>query len=193
MNYLGHIYLSGNNEQLMIGNFIGDYVKGKQYENYPDEIRKGILLHRVIDDFTDKNEHWLEIRELLKPLYKRYAGVVADILVDHYLAKNWDQFSSTQLNLYSEWVYAVLQKNYVVLPQRVQYFLPYLIQHKRLQSYAKKSGLEMSLRIMSDRTSLPDHTDEVMQLINNEYPIFKKYSLLFLEEVRLFIKQNNNS
>ena len=104
MNYLGHIFLSGKNEQLLVGNFIGDYVKGKQYLHYPEEIRKGILLHRAIDDFTDRNAHWMNVRELFRPIYKRYAGVVADVVIDHFLAKNWSHFSDEQLDWYSKWV-----------------------------------------------------------------------------------------
>ena len=88
MNYLGHIYLSGYNDELLVGNFIGDYVKGKAYLNYPKVIKEGILLHRKIDDFTDSNEHWRHVKKSLQPIYRKYAGVVADIIIDHFLAKN---------------------------------------------------------------------------------------------------------
>lgn len=188
MNYLGHIYLSGDNEHLLIGNFIGDYVKGRQYENYPEEIKRGILLHRAIDEFTDSNANWIEIKELLKPIYKRYAGVVADIFLDHFLAKNFHQFSEVQLSRYAKWVYAVFLRNFDEMPQRVQGFVPYLIQHRRLQSYAKISGLDMSLQIMAHRTSLPDHTEEAIKMLKSNYEAFKTPSLQFLAEVKEFTR-----
>ena len=188
MNYLGHLYLSGKNESLLIGNFIGDYVKGKQYLNYPEELQKGILLHRSIDEFTDANQHWLAIRALLKPIYKRYAGVVTDIFIDHFLAANWNQFSNEQLSWYAKWVYAVFLQNFDQMPARVQGFLPYLIQHRRLQSYAKISGLKTSLQIMSYRTSLPDGTERAIELLKDNYDEFKKHSLLFLQEVTRFVE-----
>ena len=75
MNYLGHIFLSGEDEQLLVGNFIGDYVKGTQYQHYPHKMQKGIILHRSIDHYTDQNPHWIAIKRLLSPIYKRYAGV----------------------------------------------------------------------------------------------------------------------
>lgn len=189
MNYLGHIYLSGRNEQLLVGNFIGDYVKGKQYENYPEEIRKGILLHRAIDEFTDQNQHWMEIRELFRPIYNRYAGVVADVVIDHFLAANWSRFSDMQLSWFSKWVYAVFLRYFDEMPKRVQGFLPYIIQHRRLQSYAELSGLEMSLRIMAHRTSLPDGTDAAMKLLKENYEIFTRHSLSFLDEVIEFVNK----
>lgn len=183
MNYLGHILLSGNNEKLLIGNFIGDYVKGKQYLNYPLEIQKGILFHRIIDEYTDSNVHWLTVRELLKPVYKRYSGVVADIIVDHYLAKNWEQFHKTNLEWHSKWTYAEFLKHYDVLPKRVQGFLPYLIQHRRLQSYKALDGIYESLQIMSLRTSLPDKLAETKMLLDSSYIEIEKHSLKFLYDI----------
>ncbi|MDD3273470.1 MAG: DUF479 domain-containing protein, partial [Bacteroidales bacterium] len=64
MNYLAHIYLSGSNRQLQVGNFIGDFVKGRKHENYPKGIQKGILLHREIDRFTDCHPLFIETVEL---------------------------------------------------------------------------------------------------------------------------------
>jgi len=183
MNYLGHIYLSGNDELLMVGNFIGDYVKGNQYNSFPDQIRQGILFHRAIDHFTDQNEHWLAIRELLRPFYHRYAGVVADIFIDHFLAKNWNLYSDTLLTWYAKWAYAAFLRHHQYLPAKVQEFLPYLIQHRRLQSYAYIEGLEMSLRIMSFRTSLPENTDAVIEKLIANYQLFEQHAETFLKEI----------
>ncbi len=182
MNYLGHIYLSGYNEAGMIGNFIGDHVKGKGYLNYPLEIQKGILLHRKIDLFTDSNPHWQNIRERIRPVYKRYSGVVSDLFVDHFLAVHWYDFKGIKLNNDARWAYAVMLKNINVLPQNVQQFIPYLIQHRRLQSYATIEGIETSIQIMAQRTSLPDHTMKGIELLKTDYQIFRKHALAFLDE-----------
>ncbi|HCT94182.1 MAG: hypothetical protein A2X19_09000 [Bacteroidetes bacterium GWE2_39_28] len=74
MNYLAHIFLSRGNRQLQVGNFIGDFVKGKSHENYPPEIQQGILLHREIDRFTDSRPSFLETVEMLRPVFNRYSG-----------------------------------------------------------------------------------------------------------------------
>jgi acyl carrier protein phosphodiesterase len=187
MNYLGHLYLSGNNKQLLLGNFIGDFVKGKQYLNYPNEIKKGILLLRRIDEYTDRNPHWMEIRTVLKPSYKRYSGVVADLFVDHFLAANWKDYSHIQLSWYTKWVHAILLQNHQLLPLKLQGVLPFLIQHKRLQSYAQINGLENSLSIMAKHTSLPDHSQEAIELLKNNYEMINEYSHLFIQEVSGFI------
>jgi acyl carrier protein phosphodiesterase len=182
MNYLGHIYLSGYNEAGMIGNFIGDHVKGKGYLNYPSEIQKGILLHRKIDLFTDTNLNWQNIRERIRPVYKRYSGVVADLFVDHFLALHWYDFRGIKLNNDAKWAYAVMLKNINVLPQSVQQFIPYLIQHRRLQSYATIEGIETSIRIMALRTSLPDHTKDGIALLRAAYSMIENYALSLIED-----------
>lgn len=188
MNYLGHIYLSGENEPLMIGNFIADYVKGKQYLEYSTEIQEGILLHRSIDHFTDNNQQWQSIREMLRPVYNRYAGVATDIFVDHFLAVHWNSYSKFPLKVFSKWVHAVFLRNYSVLPERVKGFLAYLIQHKRLLSYSEISGIEESLFIMSLRTSLPDKTKEAIQLLKTHYQEFEELSILFLTDIIDFVQ-----
>jgi acyl carrier protein phosphodiesterase len=192
MNYLGHIFLSGENELLMVGNFISDYVKGKNYLKYPLEVQKGILLHRSIDQFTDNNQHWQSIREMIRPVYHRYAGVASDLFVDHFLAAKWNSYSQHSLLLYSKWVHSVFLRNYSILPERVKGFLAYLIQHKRLLSYSEIKGIEESLYIMSLRTSLPDQTMEAITLLNEHYEEFGNLSSLFLTEVIDFVSNQTN-
>lgn len=103
MNYLAHIYLSGKNRQIQIGNFVGDAVKGKAYNSYPDFFRKGILLHRLIDSFADTHPAVKEAVSLGKPLFGRYSAAVTDIFFDHFLALGFPQYTG--------------QKTYSLCPQ----------------------------------------------------------------------------
>ena len=100
MNYLAHIFLSGSSEEILIGNFIGDYVKGRDYLNYPAQIKKGILLHRRIDSFTDSHKIVHQSMSYFAPQYHKYAGIIIDILYDHYLIKNWDRYCPLPLETY---------------------------------------------------------------------------------------------
>lgn len=185
MNFLGHLFLSGNNEKILCGNFIGDYVKGNKHNSYPIEIQKGILLHRSIDTYTDNNKHWKALRDLLKPIYGLYAGVVADLFIDYVLAVNWNNLSEISLDWFAKWAYAALLHNYNNLPYRVKEFLPYLIQHRRLQSYASIYGIETSLKIMSLRTSLPDCTTKAIQLLQTDNALIQNNGMAFLEEISI--------
>lgn len=189
MNFLGHIYLSDNNHQLMVGNFIADYVKGKKYLDYPEGIQKGILLHRAIDTFTDQNENFLQLKNHLKPVYGLYAGVVADLFIDHFLADNWLDFHPVELKAFTKGVYKTFRENYDFLPPRIQGFFSNLVERDRLHSYSTIGGVEEALMIMALRTSLPDKSKEAITILRNNYDDLKRVAIQFLEEVQLFVKQ----
>lgn len=188
MNFLGHIYLSGDDDQLIIGNFIADCVKGKKYLDYPEGIQKGILLHRSIDSFTDNNTHIQQIKTVLRPTYKLYSGVVTDLFVDHYLAANWLNFSKKPLKEYSEEVYKIFQLNYEILPAKIQGFMSNLIERNRLLSYSEISGVEEALMIMAYKTSLPGKSAEAIKILKGNYDELKTLSLQFITEVSSFTK-----
>jgi acyl carrier protein phosphodiesterase len=171
MNYLAHLFLSGTDDHTMVGNFIGDYVKGNSWNKFPKNIKKGILMHRRIDSFTDSHPKFREAKVLFRNEFGLYSGIVIDLLYDHYLAKNWNEYSDLTLRTFAKRSHAVLLQNFMHLPVRVQSFLPFLIQHRRLESYASINGIVQTLKIMSNYSSLPAKPDFVMQTIqtNNDF------------------------
>jgi len=190
MNYLAHIYLSGTSDEVMLGNFIGDYVKGNKYQSYPEKVAFGILLHRNIDLFTDQHPDVRKCIEILKPEYGRYAGIVVDVFLDHFLAANWNKYSSHTLRQTAKHAHAVFLSNFMILPFRVKQFLPFLIQHKRLESYAKRENIYDVLEIMSRRTSLPRKSDWAMQVLADEYEQFGSLFRSFFAEMIEFVERN---
>ena len=188
MNYLAHIYLSGDSDEIILGNFIGDYVKGNKYLNYPDQVAFGIRLHRRIDMFTDQHPDVRECIELLKPGYGRYAGIVMDVFFDHFLAAKWNTYSVDTLRQFSKHAHAVFLSNFLLLPFRVKQFLPFLIQHKRLESYALIENMHPVLEIMSRRTSLPANTEWAMQILYQEYDQFEALFRSFFPELVNYVE-----
>ncbi len=173
MNYLAHIYLSGESDEIKVGNFIGDFVKGNKYLEYPEKVAAGIRLHRSIDSFTDQHVVVREFIQILKPGYGRYAGIVADVFMDHFLASNWPNYSVYTLRQFSKHAHSVFLSNFGLLPFRVKQFLPFLIQHKRFESYARRESMFHVLEIMSRRTSLPSNSEWAMEILHQEYDQFE--------------------
>jgi len=101
MNFLAHIYLSGDNEQVKIGNFMADSIKGKKYLKYPGDLQKGIILHRAIDYYTDTHPVFKQSTQKLFPEYGHYSGIIVDIFYDHFLASNWKKYSEVPLKEYT--------------------------------------------------------------------------------------------
>lgn len=188
MNYLAHIYLSGDSDEIILGNFIADYVKGNKYLNYPEQVAYGIRLHRSIDLFTDQHDLVKESINILKPGYGRYAGIVTDVFFDHFLAANWNWYSEYTLRQFSKHAHAVFLSNFLLLTFRVKQFLPFLIQHKRLESYARRETMFQVLEIMSRRTSLPANSEWAMQILHQEYDQFEALFRSFFAELIEYVE-----
>ena len=188
MNYLAHIYLSGESDEIIVGNFIGDFVKGNKYLKYPEKVAFGIRMHRSIDLFTDQHPDVREFINLLKPGYGRYAGIVADVFMDHFLAANWHNYSVYTLRQFSKHAHAVFLSNFMLLPFKVKQFLPFLIQHKRLESYARRETMFDVLEIMSRRTSLPENSAWAMHILNQEYEQFELLFRSFFAEMIEYVE-----
>jgi len=187
MNFLAHIYLSGKNEDVRVGNFFGDWVKGKESSwnsNFSDSIRKGVTLHRHIDSFTDNHRIVKASASKFHSEYRHYSKVVTDIIYDHYLALYWHQFSNIELEKYTYDFYRLLIKKFFILPKQVKIFLPYMISSNRLLTYKSIDGIKKTLEIMSKNTSLPDKTNKAINILENNYEILKLESLSFMEIIK---------
>ena len=184
MNFLAHIYLSGNNDLLKIGNFMADSIRGNSYLDYPDELRKGILLHRYIDTFTDAHTIYRKSKHRLHEKYGHYSGVIMDIVYDHYLAKNWTTYSDVPLHEYAAAFYQLLQDNYDLLTEKTQKMIPYMIERNWLVSYASLEGLETILFQMDYRTKHRVNMQEAIVEVKQFYTEFEEEFTLFFEELR---------
>ena len=162
---------------------MADSVRGNSYLNYPEEIKKGILLHRYIDTFTDAHPIYRKSKHRLHQKYGHYSGVIMDIVYDHYLAKNWANYSDQKLEHYADNFYKLLQDNYDILTDKTKGMLPYLMTGNWLVSYATLAGLEIILFQMDYRTKHRAHMQEAMVELAQFYTEFEDEFRLFFEEL----------
>lgn len=189
MNFLAHIYLSGDNDFVKIGNFMADSIRGSRYLDYSPEIQKGVLLHRHIDSFTDAHSIYRRSKHRLHEKYGHYSGVIMDIAYDHFLAKNWSKYSNEKLEDYAADFYQLMQDNYEILTERTKGMLPYMIGRNWLVSYASLEGLEMILFQMDHRTKNRVHMQEAVVEIKVFYSEFEAEFFQFFEELKLSCQQ----
>ena len=192
MNFLAHIYLSGEDEFVKIGNFIADSVRGNQYLTYPKGIQQGILLHRAIDTFTDTHPLWRLSKKRIFPIYGHYAAVIIDMYYDYFLAKNWNNYCDVLLETYAENFYTLLRNNLMVLPQKVVNFLPIMFEENWLVKYRSIEGLSYILWRMDQRTkgkSKMHLSINELQLLDKElqedFTLFFKALEAYVEEFKL--------
>ena len=173
MNFLAHIYLSGDNTKLMIGNFIADFVKGRNaLELFDAEVRHGIFLHRAIDAFTDTHPVVAQSKTRLREKYRHYAGVIVDVFYDHFLAKNWMLYHNIPLATYSTHVYRIIEDHKAILPGAVAAFFPYMVRGNWLLNYSKTEGIGRALTGMARRTPYESHMDEAVNDLIRHYEVF---------------------
>lgn len=189
MNFLAHIYLSGDNDLITIGNFIADGIKGKDYRKFPKEIQIGILLHRQIDTFTDAHKTVRISTKRLHEKYSHYSGVIVDILYDHFLAKNWDRYCNIPLDIYTDAFYDSLETHYTILPSRIQKMMPYMIADNWLLSYASIHGISKVLDGMNRRTKNQSGMHKAVHELEEFYSSFENEFTLFFDELIAFSEQ----
>ncbi|NMH89929.1 acyl carrier protein phosphodiesterase [Flavivirga algicola] len=189
MNYLAHIYLSGNNDLVTIGNFIADGIKGKSYKKYSKDIQTGILLHRNIDSYTDAHKTVRLSTKRLHEKYGHYSGIIVDILYDHFLAKNWNKYSPIPLHTYIDAFYDSLKEHYHILPTRIQKMMPYMIADNWLLSYASIDGISRVLDGMNRRTQNISGMHEAIVELEEFYKEFENEFTVFFSELISFSKQ----
>ncbi|WDF66527.1 acyl carrier protein phosphodiesterase [Flavobacterium sp. KACC 22763] len=189
MNFLAHIYLSGDNDLIKIGNFMADGIRGKQFEHFPEDVQKGILLHRFIDTYTDSHDIFRKSTKRLHERYHHYAGVIVDIVYDHFLAKNWTQYSDEELELFVKRFYHSLHDNYDILTEKTQGLMPYMIERNWLLSYRTTEGIQNILTQMDRRSKNISQMQFAVEELTEFYDEFEEEFTLFFDEMRTKAKE----
>ena len=184
MNYLAHIYLSGDNDLIKIGNFMADGIRGHDYLKFPDDIIKGVLLHRAIDTFTDAHPIFRQSKHRLHENYGHYSGIVIDIFYDHFLAKNWTNYSDEPLEDFAFNFYKSLETHYDITTERTKGMIPYMTERNWLVSYATIAGIGMILFQMDHRTKNKGNMKNAIKELQEYYNQFEEEFTLFFEELR---------
>lgn len=189
MNFLAHLYLSENYPKIMIGNFIADHIKGNQFTHLDPTIQKGIKLHREIDTFTDSHKITRMSKRRLHKRYGLFAGIIIDIFYDHYLAKNWSNYSAIPLKIYVNSFYDLVYSYQEVLPEKTLKMIPYMIKYDWLFNYQYKEGIKNVLDGMNRKTNNKGQIDLAIHDLRKLDKDFEKDFELFFTDLQRFSHQ----
>jgi acyl carrier protein phosphodiesterase len=189
MNFLAHVYLSGSFDNLMIGNFMADFVKGRPPATIHPVIIKGIELHRHIDTFTDTHPVVRESKLRLQPKYRKYAGVIVDMYYDHFLAVHWHHYSHVSLTDFASQTYQWLNSNKHLLPAAMHQLLYYMQHQNWLVSYAETDGIARALEGMSHRTTFKSDMELAVYDLKKDYALYQKEFTTFFPVLIEFVQQ----
>jgi acyl carrier protein phosphodiesterase len=189
MNYLMHLYLSGDNPETLVGNMMGDFVKGRLDERYPPGIRRGIELHRRIDSFSAGNPCFIRSKRLIDPSFRHYRGVLVDVFYDHFLARQWEEYRGTPYGDYIRECFAVLIAHEEVLPGSLRTLLPRIFSANWLLSYPHMEGVASVLERMSKRVSRPNPLAEGIGELSLHYGQLRGDFRQFLPEISEYVRE----
>lgn len=187
MNFLAHLYLSQNKTNLIIGNFIADFIKGNKLQNFNKEIQQGITLHRKIDSFTDAHPTFRKSKRRLHKRYRHYNSIIIDIFYDYFLAKNWNTFSTVTLNKYTKNIYTILKDNQALLPIDAKEFYNYMVEYDILYNYKNLDCIERVLKGMNRRTNGKSQMDLAIEDLIFFEKEFEKDFLVFFKEIEIYV------
>ena len=187
MNYLAHAYLSFSDPEILVGNMISDFVKGKKKFDYPISIQAGIMLHRAIDDFTDTHVATKKAKEFFRPAYRLYSGAFIDVVYDHFLANDADIFTESSLFGFSQQVYHTLEKHQQWFPERFAGMFPYMKTQNWLSNYRTLQGTERSFGGLVRRSAYLTESETANHLFEKHYQPLQDCYRHFWNDARPFI------
>jgi acyl carrier protein phosphodiesterase len=189
LNFIAHLYLSGTNEGLMVGNFIADAVKGRaDFEMFPSFIQKGIILHRKIDTFTDNHTVFRQSKSILVPKYNHYAGVLVDVFYDHFLTIHWDYYSQESLPLFSSRCENSIEAHWDYIPEKMRMFFRYMRKYDRIKGYNDLNTIKNVLSGMSRRTSFASHMEKATLDLQQNFKELESQFKVFFPELQAFVE-----
>lgn len=192
MNFLAHLFLAGPPAApdylgRLTGQFIADSVPGRQFEAYPAAVQAGIRAHRAIDTFTDQHPVVRRSTARLRAAGAgKYAGVVADVFMDHFLARYFFEFSNESLPDFTQRVYVALASQQAGFPAPVQRFFPHLVQHNWLLHYADIEGISRALLGLSRRASPGSGMDTATEELRRHYAAYEADFREFFPELQAY-------
>lgn len=193
MNYLAHAYLSFHRPGILVGNMISDFVKGRKKFDYPEMIQRGISLHREIDHFTDTHSATKEAKNIFRPAYRLYSGALMDVVYDHFLALDENEFTDKGLQSFTINTYSLLDQHTNYFPEKFAMMYPYMKANNWLYNYRYREGIQKSLGGVVRRSKYLTESDTAHQLFLDHYDKLKELYQLFFPELRSmainFLKQ----
>lgn len=188
MNYLAHAFLSNNDENLLLGNFIADHLRGNKLDSLPEKIKQGVLLHRNIDSFTDAHPEFRKAKRFFYQGFEKHSGILVDIYFDHLLASNFGKYHQQNLSDFSFNAYKVYQKNLHHIPETASRFLNYVLQNNIYTSYSEFEGIKKVLFHLSQRIKHNVKLNESdLLFIKYEKELNASFEIFFSDAIKVFI------
>jgi len=189
MNFLAHFLLSCPREEIVVGNFLADFLRKAEQDRLQAPYQPGIILHYAIDKFTDQHPRVQHSVHLLRDRHSKYAPVILDVLFDYVLAQNWSTFSTESLPVFTQRMYRILERHLEIMPTHMQQRVPNMIHHNWLLSYTTLNGLEYTFDLMKKRVSKPAFFTAIIASLEQSYLVLEEDFLSFFPDMQAYARK----
>jgi len=192
VNYLAHLFLSSDDPDERLGSLIADFTRGRLQtlaQTYPRGVMQGIALHRQVDRFTDDNPWVTQSRRRITAPYRRYSGIILDILYDHFLSSYWSEFSGRDRHAFIQDIYRLLGERRNELPEQLSTLVPRMQREDWLGSYRDLEVIGRVFERMSSRLRQPNHLGGAMVEVQRHYPDLEANFRQFFPELMAFVQR----
>ncbi len=184
MNWVAHFVLSEDEEELVVGNWLGEIVRAKDYEKYSKPLQRGILMHREIDTYTDANPIIKRATQLFHQAQGKFSPVVVDLVFDYFLIQNWNKYREDSYESFKKEIYKMLMDHIELYPSKLQKTTEALLHYDWFENYRTLEGIQEVLRQMSVRTKYPNQMDTAVDVVFENEEILNQYFLDFFPEMQ---------
>lgn len=191
MNYLAHLFLAQPVIESRVGNLLGDFSKGVEITSLPVAIQLGVENHRFVDRFTDTHPEIQQLKTLISPQRRRFAGIMLDMLFDHFLILHWPRFSSLSFQHSCSDYYADLASGQSLMPLQMQRVTRRIIEQDWFLSYADLEGIGFALdRIAARIRFANEFADSIVEIKCHETEMEACF-LRFFPELMTAVENQN--
>lgn len=199
MNYLAHLFLAGNDPEVIAGAFLEDFINGNVDNPKNDYLSRkhkvGIRLHRQIDTITDSHDEVKKCKVFFYEKFGKYSPIIVDVLFDHFLIKNWNSFSIEPFEDFRKRIYRDILITSDIHPEKMKKLVSSMIEHDWLKNYALDWGLEKAFLNLNAKIKNPeiDLTTSI-EIMRENYEEINKHFLIFFQDLKdfcdSFLKEN---
>lgn len=189
MNYLAHLFLAQPTADSCFGNLLGDFRRGVDLKDYTDAVRAGVTNHIFVDKFTDTHTSVRQARQLVSAPRRRFAGIMLDVLFDHFLLKHWASYSGQSFSDFSQTAYQCLAQRYAIMPRGMQPMIKSMLEHRWLDAYSELNGVERALERTAARIRFDHGFHGSIEDIYASYEHFEEVFVSFFPDLVLAVKQ----
>lgn len=175
----------------MVGNLMGDFMKGVDIKQLPSSIALGIQNHKVVDAFTDSHQSINALKDCLSPDRKRFSGIITDVMFDYFLIKHWQRYSGMNFNHFVDQVYQALLDNIAIMPKTMATVVTRMVDMDWFRSYGSLETMGYVFNRMSQRIRFENNLSGAIEEVEDYYHVYESTFLLFFPQLIDHVRLSN--